>query len=1620
MEIKITLFLILINIIELKSYIYEKIYSFENKTINLNSTKKYIIYELEHEIIDYIGDIYIYFSKKNNISINITVYYNDSKININEEKKEILDYDEQKILNNNSFLKFKSHRGNMYFIFSNFKTEFSDNIQLVDTNGYSDITNYDIFKYIYKFEPLQDNEDSRTISFSFKNNIKQKNYIHYQFFNEYSDSSGLVTLETNESKIRLNYDSIYYFDTGKVDISKFKNETINIRFIVGYSFKAYSKKGYFDYYEVLIFFSDYEQIYPLINNENSFSYIPSISQQIYYLFIDINSAYKKIFLTAKTKNSNFTGQYYFYESNNIDKIKNNLPYKKGIDIDTTIIEDNLFEIQINLKENYQSVLIKIETFYNDIEYRVNFFKSIEVIPFQNYSFILNEGQRFIIYDFINPVEYIYTYFQSYINSTFIYTYSSIYNICINSTNNIISGYDEVKNLNSTILKFQSNNEKIYLLITNFEDIFSNTLNIISPNGYSDITNNSTFQYFYQLPYFNNNIIFTLSFNNKIKNKNFLIYQIFNYQNEQIDNTQIVEEESSKNIPIIYDNYNAIVNLTNYKNGKIDLIFNISSKYEFNSIIILIYFSNYKNLYQVKPEYGGNFYIPCIKPNEFFIYVDISKINKNIFFIVENDNKNLSNKYYFHQNNDINEIYSNIPDDEYNFDGIYTSNLLDDNVKEIQINRDDKLNQNSLLLKMKIETNTNINAYTYGFSIIKPLQNKTINLHENKKFEIFEFNNEYNGTVYIYFTKGKIESTLVSVYYDMYNININEENEEILDFEEQQNLENKEFLCFKSYKGKMYFVISNFKMNYNDTFHIINNCGYSDISDYDIFHYFFKFDKSEDLIPRDISFSFKNDIKQKNYLNIQLEGGFLTNSIDIMTKTSKNNLSPKNKKEYSYLYDISNYKNETITIYFRTKVYKIIEYEILIFYSDYGNIYPLSNEENSIVYVPSIYRGYYNEFYYYYIFIDITNAYEKIYLNVRTDNNSKAKYNNFRGKYNFYESNEINSVIQNLPNTETGLDITYNMIEQDKFEAAININSSSYKSVLITMEVHINMEYRVNFFKSNIIYSFQNISFNLNENQKFIIYEFNNYEGDFIYAYFKNGNISSTYIFIYFDIYKIYINKANDIFLYYEDKKLLNSNILKFSFHKGKNYIVISNFEKKVSDCLCIINPYSYYDITQNQTIQYFYKIPNPENNIVITFSFNNKIKNTNFLYYQIYNYNDDQIDNTQIFERNSLNYISIDYYEYGGIVNLTNNKNDYVNLKFNVSSKNKFDSIILSISFSDYKNLYKISSDNNYYLFIPSTNHNEFFIYMNVSNLYKSIIFLAQTECKNLTNKYYYYNTDDINKIYLNLPDDKYNYDGIYTSNLIYNNLHEIIINKTNNNIQKSILLKMEIDTNINISLKVNYTTFKINPFENKTINLYENNRYAIYEFNNIETGIIYIYFSNGNIDSTKVSIYYDIYKININEEYGQILDFEEQKSLNKRTFLSFKSYIGKMYFVISNFNDDFSDIFYIINTNVYNDITNYDIFRYTYQFETTKSSNENIIIKFSFNNNIKQKNYIYYQINNNKYQLIDNTKIIVNNSDKDINDYWDSFAKLNDYKNVTINIIFNVSTLHFLIHLKY
>ena len=204
---------------------------------------------------------------------------------------------------------------------------------------------------------------------------------------------------------------------------------------------------------------------------------------------------------------------------------------------------------------------------------------------------------------------------------------------------------------------------------------------------------------------------------------------------------------------------------------------------------------------------------------------------------------------------------------------------------------------------------------------------------------------------------------------------------------------------------MYFVISNFKINFNDNIHLMNNYGYSDISNYEIFEYNFRYDSLNETVQRDITFSIKNDIIKKNYVIIQYMGNFQSYGTRVETKISKNLI----KEILYYTYNISNYKNETINIHLKVTTQKGNYYRILISYCDYENVYLLRKGEPNFFLIPNMIntRDYY-------LFIDITNAYDKIYLYFKTKKDYITR-NHFKGKINFYESNKIEEISKNLPN-----------------------------------------------------------------------------------------------------------------------------------------------------------------------------------------------------------------------------------------------------------------------------------------------------------------------------------------------------------------------------------------------------------------------------------------------------------------------------------------------------------------------------------------------------------------------------------------------------------------------------
>ena len=330
---------------------------------------------------------------------------------------------------------------------------------------------------------------------------------------------------------------------------------------------------------------------------------------------------------------------------------------------------------------------------------------------------------------------------------------------------------------------------------------------------------------------------------------------------------------------------------------------------------------------------------------------------------------------------------------------------------------------------------------YEIEKIQSLEIKNINLNDKNRYVIYELDNQSEeGFIYVYFTNGNIMSTKVSVfYYD--NIEIDEEEEEILNYIEQKSLYETTYLYFSAKKGKMYFVISNFVRDFSAEMHLLSTHAYTDITKYDIFKYNFKFHEYNSLI----TFSFDNKIKQKNFLYFQLDNGWpiTLEKNSVKTRTFKNALTIKDG-----IVDISNFKDEIIDVELKiTHTGRpFTDYNISIFYSDYKNVFSLNEENNSLT-IPTLKKRTY------YIFVDIIKAYKDIFL--------KIKSKDFIGSYYFYETNKMKEVVNVLP-TKDGIEIKNLDKEFNLREYKFNKEENYYRGLLIKIETSYDAEYSVSF------------------------------------------------------------------------------------------------------------------------------------------------------------------------------------------------------------------------------------------------------------------------------------------------------------------------------------------------------------------------------------------------------------------------------------------------------------------------------------------------------------------------------------------------------------------------------
>ena len=112
-------------------------------------------------------------------------------------------------------------------------------------------------------------------------------------------------------------------NNGLINISGLKKETINIRIDIS-SYNINKINGFY----IFIFYSDYNNIFVLNSSENNGLTICSIAKKDYYIYIDLSKGQREIYLKYKAIDNirlYLSGYYYFYQTNDIAKIQNQLP-----------------------------------------------------------------------------------------------------------------------------------------------------------------------------------------------------------------------------------------------------------------------------------------------------------------------------------------------------------------------------------------------------------------------------------------------------------------------------------------------------------------------------------------------------------------------------------------------------------------------------------------------------------------------------------------------------------------------------------------------------------------------------------------------------------------------------------------------------------------------------------------------------------------------------------------------------------------------------------------------------------------------------------------------------------------------------------------------------------------------------------------------------------------------------------------------------------------------------------------------------------------------------------------------------------------------------------------------
>ena len=649
--------------------------------------------------------------------------------------------------------------------------------------------------------------------------------------------------------------------------------------------------------------------------------------------------------------------------------------------------------------------------------------------------------------------------------------------------------------------------------------------------------------------------------------------------------------------------------------------------------------------------------------------------------------------------------------------------------------------------MDIDTNVNISLKkNYEIHNIKPFENVKVELNETNRYIIYEFDNEHNGTIYIYFNDEYLNNAIISAYSDAYKIYINEQKGELLYFNEQKTYNKNKFLTFKAFSGKMYFVISNYNNDFSNTIYIMNNFGFTDITNYEVYQYTYNFETiNNPNEERIITFSFKNDIKQKNYLYYQLKSNnasYINDYTIIKTKLSEMFLNIENEE----IIDISNFRNETINIQFNfSSLYTIDSIELLIFYSEYRNIFVTNPYvENYALEINSIKNRTF------YVFIDLSKATSDIYVKMKTITKEQYKYNYMY----FFKPNKIKEIEKNI---ESGQEYTYGSIKNGNYYDIHIYNYNEYfKSIILFVELDAFTEIYVNFFKSSLLKLYEENQFMLDSRKSYVVFEYNKKslelsnnndnandmeKSGMFFIYFESNYSSLLKIDIYKNYSDIYIDEfkgeVKDSFYSIE---LGKNNHLELDNLSDKFYIVVSHFKYNSYNLTDIsmqfISENDYYDITYIDFFKFNFKFNMTKEKRSLSYRINTDRANNKYLHFQLYNHKSKQKENFTFKTLSGQNIIS-----KNNCINLIDNKNQIILMNFGLSSDESMDNYDIIIRQSNYSLIHPFNETN--IIEIPFIKSYTLYLYSDLSENdgYEFIFNNNQEEVE-----YYYLKTDEFNE----------------------------------------------------------------------------------------------------------------------------------------------------------------------------------------------------------------------------------------------------------------------------------